>query len=175
MPIRGDQFIPRLAYKALLKIALSLLPEDEIENFGQAIDSLALRDEMPYPSPLQVGFSYAYVGNAPPALAGCLLRRKEEIDRLPYMLFLFMAGSVCFQIWVRSDGKDNNVPKDVRLGLNWTASFPKQEGGYFRISYKNPITFDWSSLTPTLQPFEAFELEFNPQTTEGILRPIERQ
>lgn len=175
MPVEGDSFIPRYAYKALLKTAVSLLPKDELPRFKNAISCLGPRAEIPYQSPLKVGFSYAYVGNAPPALAGCLLRRTDASALTPYMMFIFMAGSVCFQICVRSDDADDHLPDVGRLGIKWTAQFPKPEGGYLPIQYSDPLQFDWTDLTPSAQPFEAFELIFDPRTTEGEIIPIPRQ
>ena len=174
MPVEGDVFVPRYAYKALAKIGLSILPGEELPRFQKAIASLQNLGAAPHGGPLQVGFSYAYVGNAPPALAGTLLRRRDDRSPMPYMLFLLMAGSVCFQIWLRSDDLDAHVPEAGRLGIRFTAQLPKSEGDYFPITYSDPLQFDWSDLTPRLQPFEAFELTFNPRTTEGSLRPIPR-
>lgn len=174
MPIKGDVFVPRYAYKALVKIGVSMLPPEELSRFRKVIGSLSNLDAMPHIDPLQVGFSYAYVGNSPPALAGTLLRRSDAHVQVPYMIFLLMAGSVCFQIWLRSDDLDNHLPEVRQLGVRFTAQLPKPEGGYLPIQYGDPLQFDWSDLTPRLQPFEAFELTFNPQTTEGSFRPVPR-
>ncbi len=174
MPIEGDVFVPRYAYKALMKIGLSMLPTEELPMFRKAIASLANLETEPHCGPMQVGFSYAFVDNAPPALAGTLLRRSDVRAHVPYMLFLLMAGSVCFQIWLRSDDQDADVPEVGRLGIRFNAQLPKPEGGHLPISYCDPIQFDWSELTPKLQPFRAFQLTFDPQTTEGSLTPIPR-
>lgn len=88
VPVEGDVFVPRYAYKALIKTGLAMLPAEELQRFRKAIASLQNLDAAPHGGPLQVGFSYAYVGNAPPALAGTLLRRQEDHAPVPYMLFL---------------------------------------------------------------------------------------
>jgi len=46
---------------------------------------------------------------------------------------------------------------------------------YDPIEYSDPLQFNWSSVDPQLQPFEAFELRFNAVTTEGVLTPIPRE
>lgn len=175
MPIKGDKFVPLLAYKALSKIAIALLPLNELHRFKRVIESLKVRDEPAIPGPLQVGFSYSYVGNAPPVLAGTVLRRKEVGAQVPYLISIFVAGSVCFQIWVRSDDMDERVPGSGKLEIQWTSQLPRPEGGYQPIRYSKPKQFDWSGLSPQLQPFEAFDLQFNPRTTEGVLTPILRE
>ena len=175
MPVEGDKFVPLHAYKALSKIAVALLPADELHRFKRAIESLRERDEPPNTGPQQIGFSYSYVGNAPPAVAGALLRRREESAPIPYLIAVFVSGSVCFQIWLRSDDMDDHVPTLGSLGIRWTSQLPKPEGGYHPIQYGDPLQFDWSSLSPQLQPFEAFELKLNPRTAEGVLTPIPRQ
>ena len=174
MPVEGDVFVPRYAYKALMKIGLSMLPGAELPRFGKAIASLADHDAEPHKGSLLVGFSHAYVGNSPPALAGTLLRRRDAMAPLPYMIFVLMAGSVCFQIWLRSDDLDEHVPEVGRLGVRFTAQLPKPEGGYLPIAFSDPLQFDWSALTSALQPFEAFELTFDPRTTAASFRPIAR-
>jgi len=175
MPVEGDIFVPRYAYKALTKIALSMLPPEELPRFAKAIASLAEMDAKPYGGALQVGFSHAYVGNSPPALAGTLLRRRDTQFGVPYMIFVLMAGSVCFQIWLRSDELDGDVPQMGRLGVQFTAQLPKPEGGYLPIQFSDPLQLDWSDLAPRRQPFAAFELTFNPRTAHGILSPVMRR
>jgi len=175
IPVTGDKFIPRYAYKALLKIAISLLPIEKLHLFHHNLVCLQDVDEAPGEYPLQVGFSYASIGNAPPTLGGVILQRVNDSLPAPYVIAIFLAGSVCFQIALRSEEKDSHTPNVGELGFSWTSKLAKPEGGYHSIEYSKPIQFDWSDLNPQLQPFEAFELEFNTHTTQGILRPIRRK
>jgi len=172
IPVNREPFIPRYAYKALVKIALSLLPSEKLYLFQHSLECLQNIDETPGEFSLQVGFSYAYIGNAPPSLAGVVLQRINENEPVPYVVSIFQAGSVCFQIALRSDEKDRLVPPVGKLGIKWTSNLAKPEGGYYPIEYSDPIQFDWSELSPQQQPFEAFELKFNTQTTQGELKPI---
>lgn len=172
IPVGREKFIPRYAYKALLKIALSLLPFEKLHLFQRSLKCLQKNDEIPGEYLLQVGFSHAYIGNAPPTLAGAVLQRNNENDPLPYVVSIFQAGSVCFQIALRSDDKDRLVPSGGKLGIKWISSLAKPEGGYYPIEYSDPIQFDWSELIPRQQPFEAFELKFNARTKRGEFNPI---
>lgn len=175
MPVEGDLFVPRYAYKALTKIALSMLPPEELPGFAKAVASLAETAAKPHGGALRVGFSHAYVGNSPPALAGTLLRRRDTQPGVPYMIFMLVAGSVCFQIWLRSDELDGDVPEIGRLGVRFTAQLPKPDGGYLPIRFSDPLQLDWSDLAPRRQPFASFELTFDPRTSQAVLAPVMRR
>ena len=174
IPIDGDKFIPRYAYKAILKIALSLLPVKELGSYRPNLECLQEIDDAPGDYPLQVGFSYASIGNAPPTIGCVILQRISDSAPVPYIIAIFQAGSVCFQIAPRSEEKDRHVQKVGSLGIVWASKLAKPEGGFYPIEYSSPIQFDWSGLNPQLQPFEAFELTFNTHTTQGAFRPISR-
>lgn len=174
IPVSGDKFIPRYAYKALLKIALSLMPIEKLHLFRHNLACLQNCNEGPGEYPLQVGFSYASIGNAPPTLSGVILQRISDNSPVPYAIAIFQAGSVCFQIALRSEEKDRHTPNIGELGISWTSKLAKPEGGYYPIEYSKPIQFDYSELNPQLQPFEAFELEFNTRTEQGELKPVTR-
>lgn len=175
IPIDGDKFVPRYAYKAILKIALSLLPVKELCLYRQNLECLQEIDDAPGDYPLRVGFSYASIGNAPPTIGCIILQRKNDSDPIPYIIAMFQAGSVCFQIAPRSEEKDRHISNVDALGIVWTTQLAKPEGGFFPIEYSSPIQFDWSGLKPQLQPFEAFELMFNAHTTQGAYRPLARR
>jgi hypothetical protein len=175
IPVNGDMYVPLYAYKALLKIAISLLPVDELNLFKKAKESLQIENKPPAIGELRVGFSYAYIGNAPPTLAGVLIRRRKSDASIPYILAVFQAGSVCFQIALCSDDKDDHVPITNELGIVWTSQLPKPDGGYHQIKYSNPLQFDWSGLTNQIQPFQAFDLEFNVVTNAGVFSPVVRE
>lgn len=174
MPIEGDLFVPLYAYKALMRIALSLIPDSELGNFAQAIACLQSKRNPPPAGSMQVGFSFSHVGNAPPTLAGTLRRRAQSDYFTPYMISIFVACNVCFQIWLRSDSQDDNLPDVAALRLRWTSNLAKPEGGYYPVEYSEPLQFDWSGAEQERQPFEAFTLRFDPNTTKGSLTPVPR-
>jgi len=173
IPVGRETFIPMYAYKAILKIALSLLPVDRLHLFRKSVECLQDIDQPPGNYSLQVGFSYASVGNAPPTLGGAVLQLKTCNPSAPYVIAIFQAGSVCFQIALHPDEKDRFALPIGELGIKWITKLAKPEGGYHSINYSDPIQFDWSELSPQQQPFEAFELKFNTRTDSGEFRPIE--
>jgi hypothetical protein len=175
MPVEGDMFVPLYAYKAILRIALSIMPERELENFAGSLKCLQTLEDPPPSGTMRVGFSFSHIGNAPPALASSLLRRISPTDFTPYMVAIFTAGNVCFQIWLRSDNQDDGLPDVAGLRVRWTSQLPKLEGGYYPVEFSEPLQLDWSSAKPERQPFEAFELQFDLQSTQGIITPILRR
>lgn len=175
MPMVGDKFIPLYAFKALTKMAIAIMPNDVLFKFKRVLEWLQNTNDNSILGSPKVGFSYSYVGNAPPTLGGVLLQRTEPDAPVPYIVFLFVAGSVCFQIQIFSDNHDLHVPKDQNLGIVWTSQLPTPEGGWHPIEYSTPTQFDWSSASPVLQPVKEFELAFNPLTAEGKFTPIFRE
>ena len=172
MPIVGDRFVPRLAFKALCKSAVGLLPMDELSHVQGLLVWLAKPDSKPTFNNLGVGLSFASVGNAPPLVAGTLLRRTDDTDLVPYLLYVFVAGSVCLQIQVPVDRLDLHVPPVGRLGIQWSNQLAKPEGGWEKMSYSEPIQLDWHSVEATLQPIKAFQLDFDPATCHGNITPV---
>ncbi|MDA4848623.1 hypothetical protein [Hoeflea poritis] len=173
--VKGDKFVPLLAYKALCKMGLALLPEKELGNFGKLIAWIGDPGSGADMVPLEVGASFALIGNSPPLVTGTLLRRKAPDDPLPHMVFVFCSGSVCLQIRLRPDKLDNHVVPDGGLGIRWTNALAAEEGGIVKIGYGLPIQWDWSSDESVLQPVESFVLDFDPETTHGSLTPVMRK
>ena len=156
-------------------MGLALMPDEELKNFKRLIDWIGDTGDGTAITPLEVGASFASVGNAPPVVAGTLCRRNDPADAVPYMLFIFCAGSACLQIRLRPDGLDDHLPPTGRLNFRWSIALAKPEGGWLKIDYGEAVQFDWSESTMTFQPVEAFFLDFDPQTTYSCLTPIMRK
>lgn len=74
MPVAGVPFRPRRAYKALVKMGLALLPDEELDHYTKLRAWLLDTDDnVDFPN-LGVGMSFASIGNAPPIAVGTLLR-----------------------------------------------------------------------------------------------------
>ena len=78
LPIAAERFRPRHGYKALSKMGFSLLPNDELQNYQQLRRSLLEPDESASIPVLEVGLSFAMVGNAPEMVTGTLMRRARS-------------------------------------------------------------------------------------------------
>lgn len=178
MPIAGVPFVPRLAYKALVKMGLSILPVEELQNFQGLLDWIRHPEREVNFARLNVGLSFGSIGNAPPLAVGAAVKRTDIDSNWPYMFFFFCAGSVCFQIDLKSDRFDGEWPPlgPKSISLKWTNVLADNEGNNgIRIEYGEPIQFDWSSSTSKPQPVEKLILIFDPRTQHGSMTPIMRQ
>lgn len=178
MPIAGVPFVPRLAYKALVKMGLAILPVEELQNFHRLLDWVRHPEREVNFARLNVGLSFGSIGNAPPLAIGAAVKRTDISSNWPYMFFFFCAGSVCFQIDLKSDKSDGEWPPlgPKSISLKWTNVLADNEGNNsVRIEYGEPVQFDWSSPTSKPQPVEKFILNFDPQTQCGSMTPVIRQ
>jgi len=175
--VADDPFRPRYAYKALVKMAIALLPDAEIANYGRLRTWLLDSDDAIEFPHLDVGISFASIGHAPELLIGALLRRSDPEELVPHILFVFSAGSVCFQIDLMSDHLEDHLPPlpAGTINIEWTntvGSPNRPEAISFR--YGRPTHFNWSSAQSQPQPVKEIVLEFNPRTNNGSLIPIFR-
>lgn len=174
IPIPHDPFVPRFAYKALVKMGLALLPDDELPNYGLLRAWLLdVNDTEDFPF-LEVAMSFGAVGNAPPLVSGTLLRRVNPSDIVPHILFIFCAGSICLQIHLISDHLEDHIPAmpPERIKIRHTNVITDDKGeGEIRIYYGVPTHRNWASADSEASPIKNIMLYFNTQTTEGRLVP----
>ena len=109
IPGGTERFVPAKAYKVLIKMAVAMLPGDELANFTKITAWLGSADDDLLPHMI-VGISFSIIGNSPPLLAAALLRRTSENRDTPYMLFVTTMGSVCLQIVLKADELDGEWP-----------------------------------------------------------------
>ena len=103
-----DQYTPVAVLKAFTKMALSLLPEEELPNFRAAIDWIRNANH-------QVGLVktssfpviYTFVpGTNPLVNSAILLRRGADHLSVPYMTFVLTYGNEVFQTVIPSPERD---------------------------------------------------------------------
>lgn len=175
-PIPPVQFKPRHAYKALVKMAVALMPADELANYNQLRSWLLDVNDSAVLSDLEVAISFGSLGNAPPLVCGTLLRRRDCADMAPHILFILCAGSVCLQISLTSDRMDDHLPpfQPGTIKIKWANVIAGGPGQSVRIAYSDPFHLNWSSGALEPQPFESLILDFNPTTCEGVFTPVFR-
>lgn len=173
-PLPPTPFRPLLAYKALLKVAASLLPAAALPRYQSLMNLVADRDGAQLLRPATIGLSFGLIGAAPPIVGAYLLERTQKELLIPEYLFLLCAGSVCAQTFLYAD---DITDAGIAIGtprLDFTAAFPMNDGRLFRIKYGTPQVLDWSSILTGAQPLKEMVLRFNQHTEQGIFLPVWR-
>jgi hypothetical protein len=128
-------YIPIALYKCLVKMALTIMPDDEIHKFSHALKWIneENHNESSYNiNPLPIFFSFA-PGIKPLKFTSCLLfkRKKNPENLVPYMLFVLAYGNFVFQVHVPMSNEDKELigkeskivhvpsPIDMEKGANY--------------------------------------------------------
>ena len=95
-------YIPIAVYKCLVKMALTIMPSDELKNFRTTIAWINENEHINSPQNLKSLFilrTLVYGVNPFPFVSCMLLRRKSDaLDNVPFMLFIVTYGNFAFQI-----------------------------------------------------------------------------
>jgi len=103
-----DPYTPVAVLKAFAKMALSVLPEEELRNFQEAIAWIRNADHQADPVKLfAFPVLYTFVpGNNPFGTAVMLLRRRTDKLPVPYLSFVLSYGNEMFQTILPSPRRD---------------------------------------------------------------------
>ncbi|TCS18340.1 hypothetical protein [Caulobacter sp. BK020] len=176
MPVPAAPFSPLLAYKALVKMGLSLVPTERLGEYSALLDWVRRPLAAAPEDSLRVGLSFGAVGNSPQLVVGTLLRRIANIPEAPETIFIYCAGSVCIQIDLAAALATAERPASAaRLNFQWINELcgaPQRPATIIR--YGAPIELDWSSATQIPTPIETLKITFNPTTLMGSIMPILR-
>ena len=111
LTLRRDPYTPVAVLKAFAKMALSLLPEEELPNFRAAMAWIRNTDH-------QVGLVantfpvlHSFVPGDDPfvSIAAILLRRRADHLRVPYLTFVLTYGNEVFQTVLPSPERDTAI------------------------------------------------------------------
>ena len=99
-----DPFIPIAVYKAFVRMAISLMPRDELANFRPAISWLMQKDHAIEIDNVCSKILQSFIPqNAPPdTVAAALARRHTNELNLPYMVFMLLFSNYIFQVFIPS-------------------------------------------------------------------------
>jgi hypothetical protein len=156
-PVADVHFRPRHAYKALAKMAFALLPDEEISNYRRLRTWLLDTEDVEEFPTLECSMSFGALGNSPPIVSGAIFRRVDSRAMIPHLLFVFCAGSVCFQMDLLSDHLEDHIPLVPTGSINIQYSAVLTEAGD-AIHYSDPIHLNWSSRELQPQPIKAMTL-----------------
>ena len=106
-------YIPRLAFKCLVKMAISLLPENELHHFTETIKWLNIENPSDDPVTTQDAFSSMCSftpGPKPfPWIMAALMKRKTDTAALPFMIFFIAFSHFTFQIAIPLSDMDSHL------------------------------------------------------------------
>lgn len=155
-PVPDEKFVPRYAYKCLAKMGFSLIPLYELHNFTKLKKWIQTPDDtcdFPF---LDVGISTGSLANPPEVVAAVILRRRQGAVVSPEFIFCFCAGSICWQIELRSDSSYTDLPpiQFGQINIDWAMA---PQGDDSRTIDRFGIThhFDWKSCEAELIPVSA--------------------
>ncbi|MEW9699070.1 HNH endonuclease [Paenibacillus sp. SI8] len=111
-----EPFIPAAAYKCLVKMAISIMPEEEVQHYRKAVKWILEEDlkECTYPHlTLQALRAFSPVPSK--SITNLLFRRKEHSkDNVFYMIYVVIFSSYMYQIYLPLSPKDDSlIGKDI--------------------------------------------------------------
>lgn len=173
--VPSNPFVPRYAYKALVKMAIALLPEDELIHFGKLIAWVKNVDDQAEFHILDVNISVGSIGNAPELVAGYILKRSDVLEKVPYMLMVLYVGTLCFTIDLMPDELDDHLPPmgmgvpkighDLYIG-------PHEDEDRVHINYDLTTYFNWASPEKHSRLVDKFYMKVIPPGNSGVLTPV---
>jgi hypothetical protein len=170
-----ERFIPARAYKALVKMAVGLLPVEELPDFSRIIAWLDAPDAELLPFMI-VGLSFANIGDPPPLATATLLRRTTDRRDVPYTMFVTSMGSVCLQIVLKPDSEDGDWPSLLRTrpNIRWRNVLGAPGHESITIEYGTPVHLDWARAALEPPVIEAIVTRVHVPTQQGRISPILR-
>lgn len=102
--IKRQKYIPFNVYKALMKMAISIMPKEEIANFAYSVAVLMVDEDDRIPT---IGFLEFISGINPfKGISVRLFKRKENTEEVfPYMIFILSFGNFSLQIPIWSNAE----------------------------------------------------------------------
>jgi hypothetical protein len=157
-------YVPLAVFKCLTKMAISIMPQEELIYFKEAIQWIQMEDHSfdLWNYSKQCFFAYTNHHGIMPynKLHTFLIKRKDTNCLVPYMIYVVAFANLFFQITVPCPAQDQII-KDIEHTLHW---FPVP----FDISYPNIKTQyavrDFSSKE--LVRDEVFEVSMNYEYIE---------
>lgn len=106
--LHKNTYTPIGAYKALVLMGISIMPEDELKNFQSTIDWIMEKShtESKYDMSEYASHVICHFFLKPRAIRACLVRRKEGVHDVPYCQFVLLFNNYYFQIMIPCREKD---------------------------------------------------------------------
>jgi hypothetical protein len=157
-------YIPVAVFKCFAKMALTLMPEDELTNFKLTLEWIQEEDHEKGPYTFRdLKVLYQFYGGIHPfdfITIGLLRRRENAAAQVPYMVFFIAYSNYYFQIHLPLSPKDSALkeatmhffPAHAALNLDWTQASRKvleMKGKTYVRGEKQSITLQAESIEHT--------------------------
>lgn len=157
---KKQPYIPIQAYKAILKMALSMIDDSELPHFKIGIDLLTKKNTVE--SFIDNSFFFVYKHEMKyecPASMALLFKRKNEYSEVPPYTFVFIYKRLMFQIFVSFNNKYLHAMNGKKVQA---PIFPP----FFRDSIRSQI--DLSGRDKTFET-EFVKIQFAPNRINDIM------
>lgn len=105
-----DSFVPRNLYKALCKIGIGMLPDNELSKFKKLKEWILLKNDLDNYEFNRLNvilkINSSFFGNG---VLSCSLLRRKDLMFVPYCIFIMSIGPICIIIDLMSDSDDNHI------------------------------------------------------------------
>ncbi len=164
MTVKFEPYIPTAVYKCLVKIALSLIPQNELSSFQKAIKWIQHEDHSKKILNPQIVF-YKFVPGVNPnkGLSLIILRRKQNATVIPYCYMVLGFGNFIYQLIIPSqnDFIDGKTVKYTYYSFPspWELNGISLVPDMFDLSGHEKITDSEKIITFTYDKIEKFDKE----------------
>lgn len=149
-----EPHVPLAVYKTLVKIAVSVIESSEVEAFRQTINWL-FNPDLTFSVLKPALLMHTFVPGPRPIDGVCVtvLRRKAEIDNVPYAIFVIAFGNAIFQIV---------VPSHIDDGRSMTLAIPFYPTDFERSDWPfGDLKFSSSDLSGTVKVKKDFPVVYH--------------
>ena len=115
IPTANELFVPRFAYKALVKVGLAILPDDFLQSHSMLLRWVGSKEEKEDFPFLDVTIRLDSLTKAPPIVAATVLEPEQQSAGTDLVLVV-TAGSICWQLALKADPKDCDVDPTICSG-----------------------------------------------------------
>lgn len=158
-PFPKASFVPRMAFKALAKCAVAILPSDELPLFSDLRKQLLTCADDQRAIGLHVALHLAELTNPLQATTAVILKRQGQSNEMPSALFAMTSGAVGFVINLLSDADIANVefiPKSINYEPSVTLTDDTNNCAPIQIRWHRELLLDLSSPTKQVVPITGY-------------------
>lgn len=149
-PLPNFTFVPRYAYKALCKMALSVMPQEELSNYQKLCDWILEPDDLEDFPFLECKIAQTNLVQHLPYIGVYLLKRKAPETPVPYIIFILMASTFCLQIDLMSDEKEDHIDflelGQIKISKNAIIGEGEKQ---IHIHYSDETVMNWADREKT--------------------------